>query len=241
MSMLSLSFLQKTSVKFQTSELNVRREYVQHLLLGYLYQKPVSSDLYFKGGTALRILYRSPRFSEDLDFDTTVHKRQVWERAIEDALIDVSREGIEVEIEESKVTSGGYLGIVILSNIGDPIKIHLEISFRKGLIEGETFTVENDFTAPYLVKSLTTAQLVDGKMAALFQRQKARDFYDLYFLLRANLLSPDQKKQLSMAKQLLSKKEINFETELSLFLPRSQAMMIRDFKRSLWGEINRNI
>jgi len=239
--MLSLSFLQKTAVKFQTSELNVRREYVQHLLLSYLYQKLESRELYFKGGTALRILYRSPRFSEDLGFDTTVHKQQVWERVIEDTLIDVSREGIGVEIEESKVTSGGYLGIVSLSNIGDPIKIHFEISFRKDLIEGEAFTVENDLVVPYFVKSLTTTQLVDGKVEALLQRQKARDFYDLYFMLRANLLSPIQKKQLLKVRQLLSKKGINFETELALFLPRSQAMIIHDFNKSLLGEINRNI
>ena len=137
--------------------------------------------MYFKGGTALRILYRSPRFSEDLDFDTTVHKLQTWEQVIEDVLVDISREGIGVEIEESKTTSGGYLGIVILSHVGDPIKIHFEISFRKDMVEGEAFTVESDFTAPYFIKSLATANLVDSKVAALLDRQKARDFYDLYF------------------------------------------------------------
>ena len=189
--------------------------------------------MYFKGGTALRILYRSPRFSEDLDFDTTVHKLQTWEQVIEDVLVDISREGIGVEIEESKTTSGGYLGIVILSHVGDPIKIHFEISFRKDMVEGEAFTVESDFTAPYFIKSLATANLVDSKVAALLDRQKARDFYDLYFMLRANLLSPNQKKQLVKVRQLLNKKEINFETELALFLPRSQAMMVRDLKKSL--------
>ena len=91
------------------------------------------------------------------------------------------------------------------------------------------------------MKSLTTTQLVDGKVEALLQRQKARDFYDLYFMLRANLLSPIQKKQLLKVRQLLSKKGINFETELALFLPRSQAMIIHDFNKSLLGEINRNI
>lgn len=220
--------------------MNVRREYAQHLLLNYLYQKSTASDLYFKGGTALRIIYGSPRFSEDLDFDTTEHSRGVWERALEETLVDISREGVEVDIEESKTTSGGYLGIVTLKNIGQPIIIHFEISFRKTSISGEVFTIENDFVTPYPVKSLVTKQLVDGKLQALFNRQKARDFYDLYYLLRANLMSLDQKKQLQKVKQLLSKNRLNFDRELSLFIPKSQTLVVRDFRTTLEREIGRN-
>src|SRR3990167_7676647 len=47
---------------------NIVREYAQHLFLAELYQLPGSEKLLFKGGTALRIVYGSPRFSEDLDF-----------------------------------------------------------------------------------------------------------------------------------------------------------------------------
>lgn len=220
--------------------MNVRREYAQHLLLNYLYQKSAASDLYFKGGTALRIIYGSPRFSEDLDFDTTEHSRGVWERALEETLVDISREGVEVNIEESKTTSGGYLGIVTLKNIGQPIIIHFEISFRKTSISGEVFTIENDFVTPYPVKSLITKQLVDDKLQALFNRQKARDFYDLYYLLRANLVSLDQKKQLQKVKQLLSKSRLNFDRELSLFIPKSQTLVVRNFRTTLEREIERN-
>ena len=38
------------------------------IFLSYLYQEPGSEKLLFKGGTALRIVFKSPRFSEDLDF-----------------------------------------------------------------------------------------------------------------------------------------------------------------------------
>lgn len=238
--MLSSTYLQQLVTKYQTSDMNVRREYAQHLLLNYLYQKSATSDLYFKGGTALRIIYGSPRFSEDLDFDTTEHSRGVWEKALEETLVDISREGVEVDIEESKTTSGGYLGIVTLKNIGQPIIIHFEISFRKTSISGEVFTIENDFVTPYPVKSLVTKQLVDGKLQALFNRQKARDFYDLYYLLRANLVSLDQKKQLQKVKQLLSKNRLNFDRELSLFIPKSQTLVIRNFRTILEREIERN-
>ena len=46
---------------------------------------------------------------------------------------------------------------------------------------GEIFTVENDFVSVYPVKSLPTKNLIEGKFHALFDRQKARDFYDIYF------------------------------------------------------------
>lgn len=239
--MLSPLYLQQLATKYQTPDINICREYGQHILLSYLYQKSAAKDLYFKGGTALRLLYRSPRFSEDLDFDTVVHTSGIWEDVLQDTLVEVSREGIETDIKESKTTSGGYLCIVILRNIGQPITIHLEISFRKDIVLGEIFTVENDFVSVYPVKSLPTKNLIEGKFHALFDRQKARDFYDIYFLLRANLLAPGQKKQLYKVKQLLSKTTLSFDRELSLFLPKSQVLIIRDFRNTLLREIERNI
>ena len=65
--MISNQFIKDTSTKWQTSEQNVRREYIQHLFLSHFYRHSDSDKIYFKGGTALRIIYRSPRFSEDLD------------------------------------------------------------------------------------------------------------------------------------------------------------------------------
>lgn len=42
------------------------------------YEKEESSNILFKGGTALKIVYGSPRFSEDLDFSgTKLNKKQL--------------------------------------------------------------------------------------------------------------------------------------------------------------------
>ena len=46
----------------------VVREYWEVVLLNRLFESPGGKDLVFKGGTALRLAYGSPRFSEDLDF-----------------------------------------------------------------------------------------------------------------------------------------------------------------------------
>lgn len=238
--MLSSTHLAKLATKYQTTELNIRREYGQHLLLSYIYQQPAAADLHFKGGTALRLIYHSPRFSEDLDFDTPLHDVSIWEKVLESSLLDVSRENIEVDIQESKITTGGYLAIINLKNLVSPLSLHLEISFRKNTVAGEIFTIENDFIPPYPIKALSTTQLVDGKLHALFDRGKARDFYDLYFLLRAGLLTLDQKKQLERVQDILRHTSINFDRELSLFLPKSQSLVVHDFKKTLLQEIDRN-
>lgn len=72
--------LKSLATKFQTTELNVRREYCQHLFLSYFYQQPLTDHIYFKGGTALRTLYNSPRFSEDLDFSASITDIRVWKK-----------------------------------------------------------------------------------------------------------------------------------------------------------------
>ncbi len=54
---------QRAGVGMQVQE----RDYVQHLLLASLYTR--SQALIFKGGTALRLVLRGNRYSEDLDFN----------------------------------------------------------------------------------------------------------------------------------------------------------------------------
>ncbi|MBI4051308.1 MAG: nucleotidyl transferase AbiEii/AbiGii toxin family protein, partial [Elusimicrobia bacterium] len=66
--MLSLDEIREIAVQFQTNEKNVAREYAQHTFLSFLYKEKAADFLLFKGGTALRLIFKSPRFSEDLDF-----------------------------------------------------------------------------------------------------------------------------------------------------------------------------
>jgi predicted nucleotidyltransferase component of viral defense system len=49
--------------------LHMLREYLQCVMLEILFENPIGRRLTFLGGTCLRIVYGSQRFSEDLDFD----------------------------------------------------------------------------------------------------------------------------------------------------------------------------
>jgi len=238
--MISIAKIKELATKYQTTELNVIREYFQHLFLSYFYQQSTAGSIYFKGGTAMRTIYRSPRFSEDLDF--SAHKLDVkdLEQAILSTLDAVEKENVTVSLREAKTTSGGYLAdIVFESPSFQRLTIQLEISFRKGNLRGNVTTISSDYTLPYTINGLALDQLVDEKIQALFFRKKPRDFYDLYFILRSNLLPPAKKGVLQEALKILKKTDINFENELKIFLPKSHWAIIRDFKSTLEGEIQR--
>ena len=231
-------------LKYQTDKKTVVREYLQHLFLSYFYQQDHTSGIYFKGGTALRIVYQSPRFSEDLDFsvDTrTLRTIALIESAVIGTLTALVKEGITAEIVEAKETTGGYLAIIDCHAYEMTLSIKLEMSLRKGKKAGSVATVASEYAPDYTVVQLEESQLVAEKIAALLDRKKPRDFYDFYFLLRHNLLPTKKGDTIRQVLDVLSASRIRFDTELKEFLPKSHHMIIRDFKTMLEREINRYI
>src|SRR3972149_8807351 len=136
--MITLEQIKKRALKYQTVELNGRREYFQHLFLSYFYQQPHAKRVFFKGGTALRIIYNSPRFSEDLDFSAKGISIKDLEHAFLETLNDIERENISVSIQEAKTTSGGYLSLVKLeAQEFQSVLMELEVSFRNTQLNQE--------------------------------------------------------------------------------------------------------
>lgn len=224
--------------KYQTTQLNTRREYFQHLFLSYFYQQPQSEAIYFKGGTALRIIYQSPRFSEDLDF-STISDTALIEQAIIQTLAAIEKTGINTHLQEAKKTSGGYLAGVTFQLLEQTVSILLQISLRQGKNKGEVITIASDFIPPYIVMSLSKEQLIHEKIQALLQRHKPRDFYDLYFILRSNLMPKELMAILPKALKTLKDSDLNFEAELKQFLPKSHWLIIRNFRETLEQEMER--
>ena len=84
--MIEKSFLQNYAVKKQTGLDNIFREYVQELFLRNFYSQSGSKDFLFKGGTALKLVFGSPRFSEDLDFTGIINSIK-YEAVLQECLI----------------------------------------------------------------------------------------------------------------------------------------------------------
>src|SRR3989344_7778066 len=128
--MISFATIQELAKKTKATELNTQREYIQHVFLSYFYQQPDTDRIYFKGGTALRFIYQSPRFSEDLDFNASQSDINSIETVIIQTLTAMEKEGIQTELIEAKKTSGGYLAIINFLLGSRQLSLQLELSQR---------------------------------------------------------------------------------------------------------------
>lgn len=239
--MLSPNALRELSIRYQTAEFNVRREYLQHLFLSYMYQERYADGIFFKGGTALRIAFGSPRFSEDLDFSATSYTVSRIKNSLINTLKEIEREGIKTDIVESKETTGGYLGHFQFFLDAKPVAILVQFSSRSPRDRSEIMTISGDFVRPYTLVLLEHKQLVAEKIQAVLTRAKPRDFYDVYFLIRSGLLGKKDKQLLVEVKRKLKNSSIRFDTELKQYLPKSHWLIFKNFPDTLTREIDRNI
>lgn len=269
--MISYEALEKLAVQYQAGVFpNIVREYFQHVFLSELYKLPEAEKMLFKGGTALRIIYGSPRFSEDLDFSVFGVPTRDLKKFVEDLFVKVlakmEHSGIHVEIGgKSDKTSGGYFGIATFKLLDfPPVSVEINVSLRNGRefslrrpasarhagggsgghVRGEVDSVANDFVPAYALVHLPQDELVEEKVfGALLERKKPRDFYDLYFIMRKGMFSVGHKTRLQETKEVIvtEAKKIDFRGELGAFLPANQQVIIRDFHRALEAELNRQI
>ncbi len=237
--MQSILELTKIATQSQTQPINIYREYCQHIFLNYLYQHSNSDQFLFKGGTALRIVYASPRYSEDLDFTIL----QLSNRQIEDTVLFVLEQmrkiNLEVELLESKKTTGGYIGLFKVKVEDIVVNIEINGSKRVKNANKDLVLIDNLFIPSYTLNILSETDLIVEKFTATLTRSKPRDFFDIYFLLRKGIIKEDLRSQLGQLEKLLKDKDINFEKELSMFLPQNIQGIARNFNKVFLQEISK--
>jgi len=249
--MISKEFIKELAVKFQTSEDNVAREYCQHLFLSYLNKLKGSQKLLFKGGTALRIIFQSPRFSEDLDFSAINSGNITVEeinKLIDDVLFKMMEEGIQVSKTlnpgTAGETSGGYFASINVKMLDFSSELQIQVSFRKpDQVVGNNTIINNSFVVPYLIHYLEEKILVSEKIEALLFRKKPRDFFDLFFILRNPTLVKNMPVKEGLKNDIFQAIDDagDFEKELKIFLPISFHPVLKDFKERLKKEIEIHI
>jgi predicted nucleotidyltransferase component of viral defense system len=241
--MISRETITEAATRYHTRDFNIAREYVQHMFLNYLYKKADSERLLFKGGTALRIVYKSPRFSEDLDYSSFGLTAAQIENLFLNTLADLERFGLSIALhEKSHETSGGYYGEAKFNIYEHAVALEINVNAKAGdIVTGEYKLIHGDFAPNYGLQMLPESILVQEKVQALMTRKKPRDFYDLYFMLRAGLISPERREVLRQALPIIETTDIDFRQELEVFLPQDHQAIIRDFKQNLLSEIKRNL
>ena len=159
------------------------REYWELIILKGLYESPYGRHLIFKGGTALRLAYGAPRFSEDLDFsmtrDTLKGKFSSFIKKIISPFPEVTQTDLEEKyftyLAEMKVTQN-YLRF--------PFRIKIEISKRETKdYQWELKLLSSPTTVIQVMGQVATLkQIYKDKLACLKSRAKPKDLFDLWYL-----------------------------------------------------------
>jgi predicted nucleotidyltransferase component of viral defense system len=244
--MITQDTIKNLVTRYHTNELNIMREYFQHLFLSYFYKLEGAENILFKGGTALRFIYGSPRFSEDLDFSMFNIKPYKLKKSIEDlftkVLAEIENVGIKVDLgPKPGPTKEVYSGDASFKIYDYPlVTVSINVSARdERRITSEIETIANDFIPTYNLYHLPQEILIEEKIYALLERKKARDFYDIYYIMRKNLLTLEQKKGMIEVGNLIQTFDIDYKNELSPFLPQDQQAIIKNFKTVLLSELKR--
>ena len=173
---------------------NVVREYLQARILGSLQRAGAMIPLAFHGGTALRFLYATPRYSEDLDFALEHSHDQYDFRAYLRAIrSELTAEGytLDLKVNDRKVVHSAFirfrgllyeLGLSPHQNVVLSVKIEVDTNPPTGA--GLATTVIRRHV-PLRLQHHDQTSLLAGKLHAILQRPyvKGRDIYDLLWYI----------------------------------------------------------
>jgi len=173
---------------------NVAREYLQARILGCLQRAGAMIPLAFHGGTALRFLYASPRYSEHLDFALEQARPQYDLHAYLSAIrTEFASEGyvVELKVNDQKVVHSAFVRFPgLLYELGlsphqtQVLSVKIEVDTNPPAGAALATTVIRRFVTLQL-QHHDRASLLAGKLHAILQRPylKGRDIYDLLWYL----------------------------------------------------------
>jgi hypothetical protein len=170
------------------------REYLQARILGSLQRAGAMVPLAFHGGTALRFLYRSARYSEDLDFclerPSPLYGFRSYLRAIQAELV---AEGyiVTLKVSDQKIVHSAFVRfpglpfeLGLSPHHDEVLAVKLEVDTRPPAGAGLATTVIRRYVTLQL-QHHDRASLLAGKLHALLRRPylKGRDLWDLIWYL----------------------------------------------------------
>ena len=166
-------------------------EYLQYELLDSLLKNAAAVELSFIGGTAIRILHDSPRFSEDLEFDNFGLSFSQFEELLKTACRDMEYKGFLIEYRV--VEKGAWHCYIrfpkILREVGlspdaeRKILICIDSEAKEKLYEPKKVFL-NKFSVYRQILAAPSAILLAQKMMTILYRKRemGRDIFDVSFL-----------------------------------------------------------
>ena len=191
----------------------VVREYWELILLKGLFESPFGRFLIFKGGTALRLTYGSPRFSEDLDFSLTKDVLKNKFSSLIEKIISPFSNLARTDLQDKFYT---YLAEVKVTEDYLPFPFRIKVEISKRETKGYAWELKL-LTSPVTVVQVlgqvgTLEQLYKDKLGCLKGRAKPKDLFDLWYV--------SEKLGIPFAPQKVFLKKRDVTRELRKYLPR---------------------
>jgi predicted nucleotidyltransferase component of viral defense system len=161
----------------------VREEY-EMIILKQLFESELGKCFVFKGGTALRLAYGSPRFSEDLDFSVL----NIFSKEKLDNLLKVVEKQYKtLTLMETVLKTYAYFGLFRIKEdfMNQAFSIKFEVSIRQIDLKKET-----DYQLTALSSKITNLTVLAQVMSLeriekekrTIQPPRIRDIFDLWFI-----------------------------------------------------------
>ena len=181
------------NIKEQEFNQFLLKEYLQYQILNIIYSCKYAEKLSFLGGTAIRLIFNSNRFSEDLDFDN------FWlsEADFEDfsKIVKFQLEKLWFEVEIKNVYKWAYRCYIKLPKILKELwftsleeeKILIQIdTVRQDYIYQSDKKILDKFDIYKLINVCPIDIVLSKKIHALIDRKriKWRDFFDICYLYK---------------------------------------------------------
>lgn len=208
--------------------LNLLREELHHLILQEMDRKGVFRQLSFVGGTALRILHKLNRYSEDLDFSLSPNATTPFQfkAAVTSVQKSIAAYGLHCELQKLKMVGAVHSCFFSFSDllhdvhpqfrVGQKLAIKLDADLNPPAGATEEVTPVTGLRV-YKTRHYDLPSLLAGKLHAVLVRTytKGRDLYDFLWYagrrnsvnvpLLQNALFQTQKKEIAITQDTLSK------------------------------------
>lgn len=182
----------------QLAPRNMLREYLQYKMLSKIFASQYGAILSFIGGTAIRIIHGSDRFSEDLGFDHFGLSQDDFRGLAEKIGREFEKEGFTTELKFK--FDGAYrcyfkfLGLLHRYNLSghrqEELLIQLDATRQKYPITPQ-LAIINKFGVFVEARANPPQILLAQKIGAVLGRERlmGRDLYDIVYL--SSLTQPD--------------------------------------------------
>ncbi|MCG2690063.1 nucleotidyl transferase AbiEii/AbiGii toxin family protein [Candidatus Parcubacteria bacterium] len=191
-----------------TYKRNLLKDYIQVVILSFIYSNPKYSQMVFYGGSCLRHCFDLPRLSEDLDFVDLKKKIELQDLAND--LENYFKNKTDLEVKIKVQPSRAQLKFAILKELGlasesESDILYLKLEVFKGFDFCSAYKINTipifKYNRSILIKTFDLPTMMATKIGAVLNRKwekvakggellvkvKGRDYFDLMWYLKKNL------------------------------------------------------